>query len=323
MPDADFFAALGFFTRREFLDARTCARLRADVGAAPASAATVRTDDRTYDVDRSTRSTKWAEPAPEAVELVEGRLAAIMPEVSRHYGVPFTGVQPLQFLVYRQGDFFQRHRDRGEDDAPAFSRARRVAAVIFLNGEGDPSVSAGYRGGALTLYGLFEQPEAETLAFPLEAEEGLLVTFPGDVMHEVRPVEAGERYTVVTWFRTQIRSRSSRQHGTALVARGRPAGRPSCPVRAGARRGTTGLSRRARGTASPFAAGWRDPGARSRRSDKGLPEAPRKPTVGLSSISDLARAARPMRFTRDRPPDAGAPRSCRSPAARCEAPRRS
>jgi predicted 2-oxoglutarate/Fe(II)-dependent dioxygenase YbiX len=201
MPNADFFAALGFFTRRRFLDARTCARLRADVGAAPASAATVRTDDRTYDVDRSTRSAEWAKPAPAAVELVEGRLAAVMPEVSRHYGFALTGLQPLQFLVYRQGDFFQRHRDRGEgDDTPEFSRARRVAAVIFLNGEGDPSVSAGYRGGALTLDGLFEQSKAETLAFPLEAEEGLLVTFPADVMHEVSPVEAGERYTVVTWF---------------------------------------------------------------------------------------------------------------------------
>jgi predicted 2-oxoglutarate/Fe(II)-dependent dioxygenase YbiX len=84
-----------------------------------------------------------------------------------------------------------------------------VAAVIFLNGEGDPSVSAGYRGGALTLDGLFEQPAAETLAFPLEAEEGLLVTFPADVMHEVRPVEAGERYTVVTWFEDRDSDRST------------------------------------------------------------------------------------------------------------------
>jgi len=77
-----------------------------------------------------------------------------------------------------------------------------VAAIIFLNGEGDPSASDAYRGGALTLYGLFEQSDAETLGFPLEAEEGLLITFPTDVMHEVRPVEAGERYTVVTWLVT-------------------------------------------------------------------------------------------------------------------------
>ena len=180
MPNADFFAALGFFTRRGFLDARTCARLRADVGAAPASAATVRTDDRTYDVDRSTRSTEWADPAPAAVELVEGRLAAVMPEVSRHYGIALTGLQPLQFLVYRQGDFFQRHRDRGEgDDTPEFSRARRVAAIIFLNGEGDPSVSAGYRGGALTLDGLFEQSEGGNARVPARGGGGAPGHVPG------------------------------------------------------------------------------------------------------------------------------------------------
>ena len=119
MPNADFFAALGFFARRGFLDAETSARLRAEVRAAPASAATVRTDDRAYDVDRSTRSTDWAEVTPEATELVEVKLAGVMPEVARQYGVQLTGVQPLQFLVYREGDFFERHRDRGDGERHA------------------------------------------------------------------------------------------------------------------------------------------------------------------------------------------------------------
>ena len=200
MANADFFAALGFYVRRGFLNPETSALLRSAVKDAPRSAASVRTDDRAYEIDRSSRRTDWADVASDAVELVEGRLRAIMPAVSRHYGVPLTGLQPLQFLVYRQGDFFERHRDRGEDsDTPAFSRARRVAAIIFLNGEGDPS-AGGYSGGSLTLYGLFDEPGAETVGFPLVAEEGLLATFPADVMHEVQPVGAGERYTVVTWF---------------------------------------------------------------------------------------------------------------------------
>ena len=203
MPNADFFAAMGFFTRRGFLDSDTCARLRAEVERAPASPATVRADARSYAVDRSTRSTDWAEVAAEAVELVEGRLAGVLPDVARHYDLPLTGIQPLQFLVYEQGDFFERHRDRAEgDEAPSFSRARSVAAIIFLNGEGDPATGEAYRGGALTLYGLFDQSDAEALGFPLDAEEGLLITFPADVMHEVRRVEDGKRYTVVTWFHT-------------------------------------------------------------------------------------------------------------------------
>ena len=199
MPDADFFMAMGFFTRREFLDSATCARLRAEMEASPDRAATVLTDEGTYDVDRSYRSTRLADVAPETFELVGDRLAAVMPDVSRHYGIPLTGVEKLQFLVYREGDFFEAHRDRGEDD-DAVAGGRRVSAIIFLNREGDPSTSVAYRGGALTLYGLFEQSEGNTLGFPVEAEEGLLVTFPADVLHEVRPVEAGERYTIVSWF---------------------------------------------------------------------------------------------------------------------------
>ena len=200
MATADSFAALGLYLRRGFLDSEISERLRSAIKIAPTSEATVRTDDRDYAVDRTTRSTHWADLAPELVGVVTERLTAVMPDVSQHYGVPLVAVQPLQFLVYREGDFFERHRDRGEGSATSpFSLARRVAAVIFLNGGGDPT-SGGYRGGELTLYGLFDQPESEALGLPLEAEEGLLVTFPADVVHEVRRVEVGERYTVVTWF---------------------------------------------------------------------------------------------------------------------------
>ena len=196
MPNADFFASLGLFVRRGFLDPEASSMLREAVRKAPAAPAIVHTEEGTYDVDRSIRSVDWAEVAPDAVELVDGRLEAVMPALAEHYGVQLTGIQPLQFLVYREGDFFEPHPDRGKE---GFSRARRISAVIFLNAEGDPAADA-FTGGALTLYGLFDQPDAETLGFPIEAEEGLLVTFPADLVHEVRRVEAGERYTVVTWF---------------------------------------------------------------------------------------------------------------------------
>jgi predicted 2-oxoglutarate/Fe(II)-dependent dioxygenase YbiX len=199
MATADSFAALGLYVRRAFLDPSTSERIRSEVVRAPKTEATVRTDDREYAVDRSTRSTDWASVASELVDLVTERLTASIPEVSEHYGVALNAVQPLQFLVYRPGDFFERHRDRGEIAASPFSRARRVAAIVFLNGAGD-STSGGHRGGELTLYGLFDQPGSDTLGLPLDAEEGLLVTFPADVVHEVRRVEEGERYTIVTWF---------------------------------------------------------------------------------------------------------------------------
>src|SRR5262245_15615139 len=201
MPDVDFFSAMGFFTRRRFLDPSTCVRLRAEVGAAPTKQATVLEAERVYDVDRASRSTDLANVSTDALALISDRVRDVMPDVSRHYGLALTGWQTLQFLVYREGDFFRLHRDSGEsDDVPDLVGARRIAAVVFLNAEGDPASSASYRGGALTFYGLFDQPDSEALGFPLDAEEGLLVTFPAETLHEVSRVEAGERYTIVTWF---------------------------------------------------------------------------------------------------------------------------
>jgi predicted 2-oxoglutarate/Fe(II)-dependent dioxygenase YbiX len=201
MPDSDFFSALGFFTRRGFLDVETCARLRAKVRAGPTRQATVLEDQRVYDVDRSARSSDWAEVSTDAVALVTDRLTSVMPKISDHYGLPLMGLQKPQFLVYRAGDFFRLHRDSGErGDVPDLVGARQIAAVVFLNSEGDPASSDSYQGGALTFYDLFDQPQGKGIGFPLEAEEGLLVTFPADVLHEVSRVEAGERYTVVTWF---------------------------------------------------------------------------------------------------------------------------
>jgi predicted 2-oxoglutarate/Fe(II)-dependent dioxygenase YbiX len=201
LPNADFFSAVGLFVVRGFLDSDTCGRLRAEVRDAETRAATVKLDGGEYDVDQSTRSTELAAVSADGFTLVEERLSAVMPDVASHYGLELSRWQRVQFLVYREGDFFRPHRDRDEkEDAPAFSRERQVAAVVFLNGDGDPATADAFRGGALTLYGLFDRADGDTIGFPLEAEEGLLITFPTDVVHEVRPVEAGERKTVVTWF---------------------------------------------------------------------------------------------------------------------------
>src|SRR5215208_6859487 len=178
MPNADFFSHMGLFVAPGFLEPDACARVRADVESANRNPATVRAEGGQYDIDRTIRSTELADVSPDTLTLIEDRLRAVMPEVARHYGTSLSGWQNLQFLVYREGDFFRPHRDRAEDeDAASFSQARRVAAVIFVNAQGDPS-EGGYRGGALTFYGLFDDPAAETLGFPVEPEEGLLMTFP-------------------------------------------------------------------------------------------------------------------------------------------------
>ena len=65
--------------------------------------------------------------------------------------------------------------------------------VLFLNDD--------YTGGALTLYGLVDDPKWRDYGFAVAPAPGLLVAFPSDMLHEVTPVIAGERCTVANWFR--------------------------------------------------------------------------------------------------------------------------
>ncbi len=201
VPNADLFRTLGLFVRRGFLEAGLCARLRAEMRLAARAPATVRTGGSEYLVDPTVRRVHWATPSTALLSVVESRLRAVQEDVGRHFQVSLSGCQPLQFLVYGAGDFYTPHRDSThESEAPAASQVRKVAAVVFLNGQSREASEDTFCGGALTFYGLLRDPRAARAGLPLEGEEGLLVAFRADTLHGVEPVTAGERYTVATWF---------------------------------------------------------------------------------------------------------------------------
>jgi SM-20-related protein len=201
MPSADFFARLGLFVRPNFLDAETCARLRAAATEVRKVPATVTSEDAPYEVDVRTRRTEIADVSAETRELVATPLDALTPEIERHYSVQAEGQQRLQFLVYKEGDFFGAHTDRTDSDMGSeLSRRRLVSVVIFLNDEAEEPAPMKYVGGTLTFYGLLGGRKGEKVGLPVVGEEGLLVAFKSDIKHAVTPVTHGERFTVVTWL---------------------------------------------------------------------------------------------------------------------------
>jgi SM-20-related protein len=202
MPAAEFFTRLGLFVRRGFLDQDECGRLRAEAGAAERVPGAVGDQETAYEVDARRRSTDIAEVSSEAKALVDERLNALLPEIERHFDLQVEGRQSLQFLAYKEGDFFEAHRDRNDaGDAAAFAKDRQVSVAIFLNGEAEEPAAGSYGGGELTFYGLLgEDDDDRQVGLPLVGEEGLLVAFPSDLPHAGTPVTHGERYTVVTWL---------------------------------------------------------------------------------------------------------------------------
>lgn len=201
MPEADFFARIGLFVTRDFLDASEMTRLLTEARSATAKPATVGITPSVYAVDESVRRTKVAAVSASAASLVESRLLSLKPALEEHFGLPLTGCQSPQFLVYREGDFFSPHRDSASvPGAAEFSRVRRVATVLFLNGESNESREGDYGGGSLTFFGLMGDPRLQKVGLPLRGEPGVLIAFRTDIIHEVTPVTHGERFTVVSWF---------------------------------------------------------------------------------------------------------------------------
>jgi SM-20-related protein len=130
------------------------------------------------------------------------RLLALKPRLEEFFAMPFADlVEVPKFLIYRKGHFFAPQRDvmRADDDVAApIIKARRVNLVLSLNDESQAPEDGGYRGAALTLYGLIDKPEWRKYGFPVCAHAGWLVAFRADVLHEVAPIVEGERYNVVS-----------------------------------------------------------------------------------------------------------------------------
>lgn len=188
MPPADFFVPLGFHVERNALGTSDLENVLAELRVSESEPARVG-DSYQFRVDEKVRSTLKAKPSGKSFALLRQLLEKRMTVLAEHFSEALEGFEDPQFLVYRKGDFFQEHLDQLNQEP-----RRQVSIVIFLNGRED------YRGGELTFFGLFEEPQWKGLGFSLDPEPGLLVAFRSDLLHEVRPVMSGLRYTAVSWF---------------------------------------------------------------------------------------------------------------------------
>lgn len=96
-------------------------------------------------------------------------------------------------LRYRRGGFFRRHRDRYDKRANA--AGRRVSLIAFLTGQGE---RPGFQGGELRFYA--RARDGGDICVRVPGRTGQFVVFGAELEHEVLPVLAGERLTLVSWL---------------------------------------------------------------------------------------------------------------------------
>jgi len=201
MPNVNFFSNFGLFFERNFLDPKTCDRLIAEINSVRCRSATIRRKNSDYIVDETFRKVNLAEVSATTESFIEQKLLIIKPKLESYFNVRLTGYESLSFLSYKPGDFYQLHKDTSsEQQSPESVKKRTISVVVFLNSEAEEPSAGSYGGGSLTFYKLFEDPPLDRYGFPLTAEKGLLVAFRSHILHEVKPVIHGQRYTVVSWF---------------------------------------------------------------------------------------------------------------------------
>jgi PKHD-type hydroxylase len=116
--------------------------------------------------------------------LVE-RVANIVGQVNRQsWQFAIEGLEPMQFGAYGAGQYYDWHMDLGSE--PALAR-RKISMSLLLN---DPSE---YDGGDLDL-------QIGGDSFTATRRKGVATIFPSFLLHRVRPVTRGVRYSLVAWI---------------------------------------------------------------------------------------------------------------------------
>lgn len=196
MLPPEYFVQRGLlYCRENFLEPDECRRLRSEMDNAPARKADIQTAYGGLEQE-SSRKTLMAQ-VPEACDRdLRARLSALMPELEALVDLPLHRCQELSFLRYEVGHFFKAHRDALPHLPPQVEQ-RRVSVVIFLNAQ---QGEAAYSGGEFVVFVPPRPDSPQLVGLPVQVAPGMLLAFSSRLMHEVRPVSAGQRYSIVSWF---------------------------------------------------------------------------------------------------------------------------
>jgi len=130
------------------------------------------------------RSTLTAQVTQASRALLVSRLEEMRPVLEDLFGYPLHRAEDPQFLIYWPGGFFRRHADRGPG-----ATHRRVSVTVLIRAEGD--------GGELVV----ADDAGDHL---VELTPGDLFAFSSSAWHEVTTVEFGRRFSVVSWYSSDV-----------------------------------------------------------------------------------------------------------------------
>ena len=179
------------YREADFLDEAACRQIRRAMDRGIPEDAELATE--AMEQDDTIRRAVSVEIDADTLRQVEARLDARRGTLASFFGIELSDREGAGFLRYRPGGFYAAHRDRADVASWPGAARRAVALVAFLNGSRELDARGEFSGGVLRLF-------VDGGAIDLHAQQGQLVAFRADTLHEVTEVVGGTRDVIVDWF---------------------------------------------------------------------------------------------------------------------------
>jgi PKHD-type hydroxylase len=130
----------------------------------------------------------WVPRQPETEPLYRRLEDAVLELNARYFRFDLSGMAMFQYAVYGgpEGGHFEWHKDYGRDPADPNQEPRKLTLSLQL------SEASAYEGCDL-------QVRAGHQIDTAPRARGTLVAFPANVLHQVTPIRAGQRRSLVAW----------------------------------------------------------------------------------------------------------------------------
>jgi predicted 2-oxoglutarate/Fe(II)-dependent dioxygenase YbiX len=176
------------------LDEENCAQIRRAMDVGVPEAAEVL--DEQIELQEAVRRTSHIDVDEATFQRLDRTFDAHRDRVERYFGLSLPEREGISLLRYAAGGFFKPHRDHGYVDSWPDAARRRVSLVLFLCTSRELDATGTFSGGTLRVHA----DDQDGAPHDIHPRAGTLVAFLSSTLHEVTPVTAGVRDTVVDWF---------------------------------------------------------------------------------------------------------------------------
>jgi predicted 2-oxoglutarate/Fe(II)-dependent dioxygenase YbiX len=184
------------YVEENFLIASECASVCKEMReSVKTEAATYNQSANSERIDHRVRKTQYCTISNKSHITINNRIKEKKTALEEFFNTSLDdSFEPPKYLFYGEGAFFSPHTDDQLN--------RKINITINLNDK-EAAAQLGYEGGALQLYGLIKNGAFSNRGVAAPSSAGCLIAYPVDIVHEVTPVIAGSRFSIVSRFLTR------------------------------------------------------------------------------------------------------------------------